>query len=70
MPRRLNALEVLGERTVRRIVKVGKVERWLVVSTGIEDNDPKMGQLIAATNNLIRQGDEFDGVEILSIENK
>jgi hypothetical protein len=70
MPRKLNALEVVGERTVRRLAKSGKVERWLIVDTSIEDSDPKMGQLTAAAQNLLRHGDEFDGVEIWSLDNK
>jgi hypothetical protein len=48
MARRFNGLNVAGERTVRRVAKVGKVERWLVVNTSIMDNGPEMGQLITA----------------------
>jgi hypothetical protein len=71
MARRFNELEVLGETTVRRVVKVGKVERWLVIDTSIQDNDSKMGELIIAAHDLIdKSGGEFDGVEIWSIETK
>jgi hypothetical protein len=57
-------LDVAGEATVFRVVRVGPVQRWLVLDTPLDDNTAEMGQLQKAAHDFLEKNSQFEGVEI------
>jgi hypothetical protein len=63
---RLNNPAVRAETIGLRMVKSGQMERWLVVTTGLDEDHPAMKTLISDANALMAREDGFDGIEIRS----
>ena len=64
MARILRNGNVLGETTVLRAQRFGHVDRWLVVTTSLEADEPAMVRLIAEINGLLEHPPKFAGFEI------
>jgi hypothetical protein len=58
---------VANETVSLRVVRVGHVDRWLIVKTNLLADDPGMTKLIKDAHALLEQTQEFAGVEIQSV---
>jgi hypothetical protein len=65
MPR-MNNRHIHSETVMRRVVRVGQVEKWLVLRTGLEGDSPEMQQLIADAHGFLQDSGGFAGVEIIN----
>lgn len=66
MARMIRNAGVLGETTVFRAQRFGHVDKWLVVTTGLEADDRAMTQLINEIHGLLENHPEFAGFEVHS----
>ena len=59
---------IRSETVMRRVVRVGQVEKWLVLRTGLEGDSPEMQQLVADAHAFLQDSGGFAGVEISDAE--
>jgi hypothetical protein len=59
----MNNRHIHSETITRRVVRVGQVERWLVLTTGLQGDSPEMQQLVADAHGFLQ---DFAGVEIIN----
>ena len=60
----MNNRHIRSETVMRRVVRVGQVERWLVLRTGLQGDSPEMQQLVADAQTFLQDLGGFAGVEI------
>jgi hypothetical protein len=58
MPR-MNNRHIHSETVMRRVVRVGQVEKWLVLRTGLEGDSPEMQQLVADAHAFLKDSGGF-----------
>jgi hypothetical protein len=56
------------ETVMRRVVRVGQVEKWLVLRTGLDGDSPEMQQLVVDAHAFLQDSGGFAGVEISDAE--
>ena len=59
---------IRSETVMRRVVRVGQVEKWLVLRTALEGDSPEMQQLVADAHAFLQDSGGFAGVEISDAE--
>jgi hypothetical protein len=64
---RIKNPNVANETVSLRVVRVGHVDRWLIVKTNVLADEPGMTKLIADAHALLEKSQEFAGVEIQSV---
>jgi hypothetical protein len=59
---------IRSETVTRRVVRVGQVEKWLVLRTGLQGDSPDTQQLVADAHAFLQDSGGFAGVEINEAE--
>ena len=70
MPRRIKNNLVVGETVLTRLKRSGDAETWLLVETSCEANDPELSGVINDALTLLSATKDFDGVEVLSTQER
>ena len=64
MARRFNRPDVIGETMVRRVMRVGTVETWLILDTTLSENSSGLAHLLTSAHDFISKNEQFTGVDI------
>jgi len=70
MPRQIKNNLVVGETVLTRLKRSGDAETWLLVETSCEANDPELSGVINDALTLLSATKDFDGVEVLSTQER
>jgi len=70
MALRIPDINVVSEVTSLRVVRVGKVERWLTLTTNLHASDKLMDKLANDAHEYLKRYHDNDGVEIQSARKK
>jgi hypothetical protein len=60
----MNNRHIRSETVLRRVVRVGEIERWLILRTDLQGDSPEMQQLVADAHGFLQHSGGFAGVEI------
>jgi hypothetical protein len=64
----MNNRHIGSEAVMRRVVRVGQVERWLILRTDLQGDSPEMQQLVADAHAFLQDSGGFAGIEINEAE--